>query len=381
MFNKKEMKEERIGEIKMKVVCVSNVDWDSSWQRHQTFMTGLAKYGHEIFYINNTGFARLRLKDIKRIFQRYSKNKFKNPKHFNIYSFSPLIAPYGIPFNNFLNRYILYNQIFKNIPVQPDILYTYLPTQFTLDLIRYLRPKSIIYDYVTDFFSHPRKPKKLSIFHKKIIQQSKLVLTDSESCRVFLSSEHDNVHVVHHGVGKNFFEIRPAVLNSQIKRLCYFGTINSEVLDFELLDNLSQSNFEITLIGPQKGDPPPRNKNITTIEQVEVPKLAKLLEKQEAIILPYKKTAYNAKVMPAKIYQCLATGLPIVTIGLPLLVEQGLSCLIYLANTGDEFISYLKEIHLTESSALITLRKNKAKDFSEEKCLERLNYLINNMVS
>ncbi|MFI5348044.1 MAG: hypothetical protein ACHQ2Z_00750, partial [Elusimicrobiota bacterium] len=56
--------------MKEQVVILSSIDWDTAWQRHQIFASQLADAGHDVFFVNNTGFRNPRLSDLPRILKR-----------------------------------------------------------------------------------------------------------------------------------------------------------------------------------------------------------------------------------------------------------------------------------------------------------------------
>ncbi|TPW18121.1 MAG: hypothetical protein FD126_3509, partial [Elusimicrobia bacterium] len=55
---------------KSQIVIVSSIDWEAAWQRHQIFASQFAAEGHEVFFIENSGFRNPRLTDLSRLWKK-----------------------------------------------------------------------------------------------------------------------------------------------------------------------------------------------------------------------------------------------------------------------------------------------------------------------
>ena len=80
------------------ILCFSSIDWDFIWQGHQEIMSTLARQGHRVLFVENTGVRGPRLRDLGRIRHRYSKwhrstHGFWQVEE-NLYVYSPLILPF-----------------------------------------------------------------------------------------------------------------------------------------------------------------------------------------------------------------------------------------------------------------------------------------------
>ncbi len=100
--------------------------------------------------------------------------------------------------------------------------------------------------------------------------------------------------------------------------------------------------------------------------QAELPTL---LEPIDALLLPYKVGGFTKAAFPAKIYECLATGKPIVTVPLPDLQGE-LSKYIYLANGGSEFVDLLCRLPQMETLEKVQSRLALARGNSWESRLD-----------
>jgi glycosyltransferase involved in cell wall biosynthesis len=107
-------------------------------------------------------------------------------------------------------------------------------------------------------------------------------------------------------------------------KLLYYGHLHRQHFDFALVDAVAKQRPEwrLTLIGPLR-TPHTFPANVTVVPQQSHEKLRDFLAEAHVIFLPYVLNDYTRDVFPAKTYECLATGLPVVATPLPTLVELG----------------------------------------------------------
>jgi len=77
----------------------------------------------------------------------------------------------------------------------------------------------------------------------------------------------------------------------------------------------------VILVGPVK-TPHAFPSNVELPGQQPHKKLREFVARADVLLLPYAHNEYTRAVMPAKTYECLATGRPIVATPLPELVEN-----------------------------------------------------------
>ncbi|MHA8053748.1 glycosyltransferase family protein [Aquirufa sp. OSTEICH-129A] len=175
--------------------------------------------------------------------------------------------------------------------------------------------------------------------------------TISKSSRIFLSAdalasliEEDNkeISVIYSG---HDFEINNSILIKSNSKpiLCFMGFIHDN-LEFEWLESLAKTNFyEIRLIGPVEN---PYIKlrfekfeNIKFYDALVGVELQHFLQKADAFLMPYKNLQVNTvSSVPAKLFQYLACGKPIISNKLPNLIKLP-SYFVYQANSGEDFVN------------------------------------------
>ena len=307
------------------VVVLSSVEWDAAWQRHHAFATMWARAGHHVFFVENTGFREPGWRDLRRVAGRLRRvwrggrsRLARVPKGISV--ISPLVLPPTRRLFREANAAllaprladILHDRGLRRGPV----VFAYLPTATTLALLDRLSPSLVVYDCVDNFYGLPSPPPNLAETEAALIARAGLVLTTSRTLYEDKKNLHANVVELHHGVSPDFF--LPPHPPGKVPRLCYFGTV-WRALDYAPIRALAQAGFEIELIGPVK-EMPPLPPSVRLRGRVPHDSLPQLLAGFDALLLPYDDE-YNRGVIPAKTYECLATGLPVLASPLPALAD------------------------------------------------------------
>ena len=349
-------------------VIISSIDWDFLWQRHQTFASGLAQRGARVFFIENTGFRNIKLSDLNRILLRV-KNillgvtpKRINPISKNIEIISPLVLPPVGSLNVLLNRHFFVPYLIKKIKKRNLkknlVIITYLPTITSIEIIKRLEPALVIYDCVANFESHPDVPKNYKSIERELLRLSDLILTDSDFLYEKIKRMHSRVEQIHHGVDFNLFRKADNEIIDK-KKICYFGAI-SQHIDWKIIKNIAEAGYKVFLYGANLIQQSSAN-NIFIEGPFSQEILIDKIKDCAAIILPYKTdTNWMKGVIPAKIYECLATGMPILSTPLENYSDK-IKKVIYLCNTPEEFIKTLENLDNLETQRKREVRINIAR--------------------
>lgn len=368
------------------VVILSSIDWDFLWQRHQAFASQLAASGAKVFFVENTGFRSFKPSDVARIRERIKNIFFRSPvrkKRNQIPQNVVVIPPLAIPSAQVVFRLI--NRIFfiprisgkiKRDLNKPLIVINYLPTHTSLELIARLNPDLTVYDCVTNFEGHPDAPKDIDITEKKTLDLADILLVDSDFLLEKHKTKHKKIIQIHHGVDFGLFN-SIARQKGDLNKICYFGAIH-QYIDWAVLKALAESGFEIILCGTVISDAPKSVNNIKIKGPFNRFDLIDNLAGCGAIILPYKTDAAFMKgVIPAKIYECLATGRPVLSVPLANYSPE-LKKALYLCSTPADFVNAAKSLELTESeekqSARIKIARAQSNVGNFEKLINILDH-------
>ncbi len=307
------------------VVILSSIEWDATWQRHHAFAAQWAKAGHRVFFVENIGSREPGLRDLGRVAARLRRalrrgrsRKVQAPSGVSVVS--PLVLPPTRRAFREANASllaprladILHDRGLRRGPV----VFAYLPTATTLAILDQLSPSLVVYDCVDNFYGAAAAPADLAQTEAALMARAGLVLTTSRTLYDDKKGAHPNVVELHHGVGPAFF--RPPRPPAPVRRLCYFGTLWHAV-DYAPVRALADAGFEVELIGPVKEAAPPLPASVRLRGPVAHEDLPELLAGFDALLLPYVDDEYNRGVIPAKTYECLATGLPVLASPLPAL--------------------------------------------------------------
>ena len=249
------------------IVCISSIDWDFFWQRHQILMSKFARSKDtKIFFIENffhtpgigTSFFIKAIHRLKRIFLKNTPRSNPCPENITI------ITPFVIPSQNrlavFFNKAIFIKLLARKLKkknVRNPIIWTYRATSLAGELIDTLEPEFVIYDAVSDVRNHPHAPPDIVSSEQKLINKADIIFTDNRELLLRCRQTNPRTYFIPAGVDAEKFappRTPPAKdLLSGIgrPRICYFGAMEEIKFDSELLISTAKakSNWNFIIIG------------------------------------------------------------------------------------------------------------------------------------
>ncbi|MDQ1911634.1 hypothetical protein RAC89_14580 [Paenibacillus sp. GD4] len=337
-------------------------------------MTHLSK-DYNVIYLENTGFRNPKVKDWKRIISIFKKNnKYVNPKPSNLVVVKPVIfPPNGIIFR-LLNKYIFIPLLIRKIKSlgfnERDIAFIYLPSFTSIELLRQLSPSKVIFDCVANFSDHNEKPKDYDRIISQLMKIVDTVITDSNLLYTQYNNMHHNVHQLHQGVNTEKFKYQEPYIN-EFRSICFFGAIDDRI-DWGYMDILEQNGVKVDLIGAVKSANIPNRYTIKgPFKQDE---LFCEINKYDAFIIPYKLSSFADGIIPAKIFECLAIGKPLLASRLPSL--EPYNDVIYLCETPEDFKNAFNNLKNTENEEKRKRRRLIAEMNSVNNSLSHLDDII-----
>jgi hypothetical protein len=243
----------------------------------------------------------------------------------------------------------------------------YFPTATTLELIARLGPSFVVYDCASNFRAHPQAPADLARLEADLLRRSDLVVCDSDYLLEQKRAEHPNVIQIHQGVSDEFFRAKPA--SPAFRRFCYYGTW-APGLSPDYLAALCAAGFEVTFSGFIKPGSSPLPHAVSVLPPTERTELVRRLEDFDAFMLPHQITPFMRGVVPAKLYEMLAMGRPILAAPLPSVLA--LKDLLYIAERPDDWVRIAKDLPRTESAARREARIALAREHSHGAEFDRL---------
>lgn len=356
------------------VVVLSSIDWDAAWQRHQIFADQLAEAGHEVFFVENTGFRNPGLGDLPRLWRKMRAGAASapvNPRPRGLHVVNPSVLPPTAGAFRRVNSGLLAPQLVAELRErgvrEAPVVITYFATATTLELIRRLRPSLVVYDCASNFRAHPQAPRDFPQLEADLLRRADLVVCDSDYLYRQKQAEHGRVVQIHQGVSERFFDAAPP--RPDHRRVCYYGTWVPD-LDSGFLTALDAAGFAVTLSGFVKGPPPAWPPSVRRLNPCTLDGLVRRLEGFDVFLLPHRVTPFHLGVVPAKLYECMALGRPVLAVPLPSL--EPYRDLIYISETPADWVRIARGLPETETPGLRRARIEIARRHTHRREFERL---------
>lgn len=329
--------------IRGTVFVVSSVHWHFTWQRHQEFSTGLAGAGFEVVFIEPLPKRWPGPREWSRVWGRLmgrpeAAGGIRQPDPGRVRLVSPRLFPDTHAVWRRANRLLLprlAERLVASAPQRPRVVLNYLPLAASLRLQERLEPDLRIYDCVWDWPNDPYSRPGV-VREEEMIHSADLVLTDSPYLHQRMQALHPRVRQLLPAVDyERWAPARRVAGRGTRPRCAYFGGIGVN-LELRLVRRLSRQ-VPLRLIGPVQTDLGELGSGTEVTGPVSYDRLPELLADVDVLVLPYRSDGHTRGVIPAKTFECLATGKPTVAIGLPSLEAFG--DLFYLCATEDAFLA------------------------------------------
>ncbi|MBI4620762.1 MAG: YdcF family protein [Desulfobacterales bacterium] len=379
------------------IICISSIDWDFVWQGHQEIMSTFAKNGNRVLFIENTGVRTLVFHDLPRLKKRIV-NWVKSVKGFrqemdNLYVFSPIFFPF--PYSKIaqlINRFLFLNTLKKWLRItrfSNPIIWTFLPTQTTLNLINNIEHKLVVYYSIADFAQLTNNPKKLKETERQLLRISDVVFAQGEEIKNRCLEHNQNVYIFPFGVNiENFLSfscdnpnVPEDIKNIVTPRLGYIGGIHKHI-DFDLVKTLAKRNskWSFVFVGPVQTDIAKLQhiENVHFLGKKEFTDLPAYVNSFDACLIPYLLSEYTRTVYPTKINEYLVMKKPVVSTPLPEVIkfnnENG--NLVYIGKNDAEFEEQINKVLKEDDPIIAQLRLEVAKKNSWPQRIEEMSQFI-----
>lgn len=313
------------------LVIVSSVHWHFTWQRHHEIASGLARRGFRVHFVEPIPKRWPRLAEAGRVAARLAGRHrraglVEQPLPAGVTLVNPRLLPDVGPVSRRLNRAWLGRRSWRALSErlgERRVVLHYLPLEAAIDLQRRVRPAVAIYDCVWDWSRDPySKPGVLR--ESALLEAVDLVFADAPWLFERQRARHPRVHRVLPAVDwERWAPARDAAVprDGGRSRCAYFGAIGAN-LDLELLARLSRE-VSLRLIGPVQVPLDSLDPAAEILGPRAVDELPELVADADVLVLPYRSGGHVRGVIPAKTFECLATGKPVVASGLDSLAEFG----------------------------------------------------------
>ncbi len=352
------------------VVMLSGIRWDFLWQRHQILATRFARAGYPTVFVETTGLANphpdgATLRNVAARLRRSGGHGKESPEEPDLTVYSPLVAPPTWRAFRLLNRWLFVPRVardLREIVVEDPIVVAYPPTRTTLDLISALRPRILYYDCSEDYEGFPGVPEDIACTERELLRRADVVSCTAPSLLEKVKPLRPDAFLSGPGVDyEQFATLQRDRPGGEVRTVCYFGHLGRERIDLSALRAVAEAGFTVRLVGGvgrvDRGffETP----GIDYVGEVPHRRLPAALEGVDAFMLPYLDNRLTRGISPAKTYECLATGKPVVASPLPALREIGDH--LYLAETPEGFVKTLRALEGLETGEKVRARVDLAR--------------------
>ena len=362
-------------------------------------MSTYAKNGNRVLFIENTGVRAPTLRDIPRLKKRFvnwSKGVrgIRKEKE-NLYVFSPIVLPFPyFRIARWINKYILLFHLkrwMKAMDFNDPIIWTFLPTGLTLDLINNINKKIAVYYCIDNFAVSSSSAHKVRHAEKKLIKQSDLVFVTAKELYDYCSQYTQRIHTFPFGVNiENFEKVKseehPRVPEDikEIKGpiIGYIGGVHKWI-DQDLIRNLAQTHpdYSFVFVGPLQTDVSKLSnlKNVHFLGLKPHEQLPHYVNCFTAGIIPYLLTDYTKNVYPTKLNEYFALGKPAVSTDLVEIqaLNEKYGDIISVGKDAKDFAQCLeREVNNSGNEHTIKRRIQVAKDNTWQNRIEQMSELI-----
>jgi uncharacterized SAM-binding protein YcdF (DUF218 family) len=382
------------------VICISSIDWDFVWQGHQEIMSILAANGNKVLFIENTGVRTPNLRDIGRLKKRL-KNWYSGifgirKERNNLYIYSPLVLPFPhLGLARWLNKYIALfsiKQWMRIMDFSDPVIWTFLPTGFTLDLADKIPHKALIYYCIDNFLASSPQASGVRDTEIELFKRADLVFVTAMELYAYSKKYRDEVSIFPFGVNVDKFEryrqkkerAVPEDMSGLPRPIIgYQGGIHKWV-DLDLVGEMARifPEWSFVMVGPAQVDISGLSNigNVHFLGKKSHDELVGYIDNFDVCTIPYLITDYTRNVYPTKLNEYLALGKTVVSTALPevLSFNEKYHGLVRVADDHAGFAAHLMEaVSRPEAGpAALAERYRAAGDNSWHKRVEEMSVLI-----
>ncbi|HEY5044412.1 MAG TPA: glycosyltransferase [Solirubrobacteraceae bacterium] len=324
------------------IVCVGFADWDTElWTNQHHLMSRLAR-DNRVLFVESLGLRRPQLagRDIKRIVRRLRRGLAPPRPVDGLHVLSPLV----LPFHRYrivrdLNRRllpVLVRRATRRLGFERPILWAYVPQAEVL--IDALDPELVVYHCVDDIAAQERiDTASFRAAEDRFAAWADLVLASApalgERLRTISSNVMDAPNVADTELFSTALELGPLdpeMAALPTPRIVFTGAIVAMKIDLPLLVELARlrRTWSFALVGPiGPGEPNTdvaaliAEPNIHLLGPRSYSELPEVLRAADAGLIPYARNTLTESIFPMKVYEYLATGLPVIATPLPALAD------------------------------------------------------------
>jgi glycosyltransferase involved in cell wall biosynthesis len=344
------------------IICLSSIDWSFNRQNPQESALAFAERGSRVCFVENTGVRSASLRDARRLWSRllhwWQARGVARPAAAGIDVLSPVLLPF--PYSGMavrVNTRILVRSLRAWLGESdgPLIVITFLPTPLVRGVIAALDPALVVYYCIDRFAESSPSARRVETSERKLLAEADLVLVTSDVLYQLAAEVRSRVNVVESGVRAEEYEgarrsraeTHAAFAGLSGPIVGYVGSLRSST-DLALLSSAASlaPDLQFVVAGPRFVDVTSlaARPNVRLLDAIPHEDVMNYMVRFDVGILPYAIDEFTDAIMPVKLKEYLAAGLPVVATPLPEVrrfAEQHPD-LVRFARNPEEFVAALR---------------------------------------
>lgn len=320
MKNKKNQKSQMI----KKVFIFSEIEWDFLKQRHQLLADHLHRSGYEVHFVQKVpsrlpAATKLFSHLIRMLIGRYFVGaKPVDGQTEGVYLHYSRFFPQSNPIFRFYNRYFATPYYAKRL-AGGGVGYLFSPSASELTALRSSHNFKIVFDVIHNWWQMPWATATSIAAADNLIRKADQVICDSAPLAEHLISNHRvEIEIVLPGVSEGWL-VRPDMTGAvdQVpaldRRIVFFGNLR-ENSDLVLIKSLARAGFLVDAYGAATDTVRQNLKNLVNFKPA-LPQyeLLAAVQTYDFTLLPYSIDDFSKWISPAKYFEVLSLGKPILT--------------------------------------------------------------------
>lgn len=338
--------------VKSNFVCIASTRWDFLWQRPQQLMSRISKT-HNVLFVDHS--YPVGVHEAELLFRTPEKWKDRLRHIFdNLHVLSTVhLGKYTEgkifdlkKFNFELSEKAL-SWTLKELNITKPILITYLPESYRL--LPVIQPQLTCYDCVDSFADFSWAEDSVRQDELDLLKLTDITFASAKNLVKKLRSHHNKVILLPNGVDYNHFSAVQSITKcaSQGNQviLGFVGALYDWV-DTELLFYIlkQRPNWRIVAVGPSHGidiGSLKKHDNFLWLGSKDYRDLPKYMSTFDVCIIPFLRNPVTDNANPIKMWEYMATGLPIVSTDIPEVSQ--FSSFIHVAHSHEHFIQEVEK--------------------------------------
>lgn len=370
------------------IIFLAGIEWGFLKQGQQYLAETYARLGHRVIYVEPMLHRQPRISDIPAIVNRlFAGLRNRSGREDVSLNNLTVISPIALPETNSLFRYLnkrlflprvsrACNDMTRN---QKTFCYFWWMTPGLVDLYRLLNTDKLIYSCVDNHSAMPGCPSWLPELEVWLGQEADMIMVTSRPLMDRWMEYKSKLYLRNRAVDYDLFAKSNSGPVTKMKKLLFYGGISSRI-DLRFLDVIGEAGYEVDLYGEWRTEQCIESKKVAYRGKVKPNELPDIIKGYDGIVWPYCLNEYTASILPAKLYECMASGKPIFSTPLPALADYSDNG-VYLCGTPEAMLDAISSFDPLLDEKYYPLRIIAAKSNSWETLAESELNIIRNSAS